>query len=97
MSDTPTPHDPTKLRPNFLESATNFVHSPLWHEIKACLMKRRSPAPQPTPNASEYAQAAALRIGWEAALDELEKLPSESVPDEKPKPLIPDTLIDERD
>lgn len=69
------------LRKENLEAAASFLNSPLWTDIKRCLLERRPDAPA-TIDAVHVAAAKGFeRRGFEIAMEELEKLPFELPPE----------------
>lgn len=63
------------LRNENLEAAASFLNSPLWSDIKRCLLERRPEAPVAIDAVHTAAAKGFERKGFELALEELEKLP----------------------
>lgn len=63
------------LRKENIEAAANLINSPLWSDLKRCLMERRPEAPVAIDLTHTAAAKGFERKGFELALEELEKLP----------------------
>lgn len=65
------------LRKENLEAAASFLNSPLWTDIKRCLLERRPDAPLAVDAVHTAAAKGFERKGYEGAIAEIEKLPFE--------------------
>lgn len=65
------------LRKENLEAAASFLNSPLWTDIKRCLLERRPEAPVAADAVHVAAAKGFERKGYELALEDIEKLPFE--------------------
>lgn len=63
------------LRKENLEAAASFLNSPLWADIKRCLMERRPDAPVAVDAVHTAAAKGFERKGYESAMTDIEKLP----------------------
>jgi hypothetical protein len=63
------------LRKENLEAAASLLNSPLWTDIKRCLLERRPDAPLAVDAIHTAAAKGFERKGYEAAITEIEKLP----------------------
>lgn len=73
------------LRKENLEAAASFLNSPLWTDIKRCLLERRPDAPVAVDAVHTAAAKGFERKGYEQAVLDLEKLPFE-LPAERADP-----------
>ena len=73
------------LRKENQEPALNLLNSPLWTDIKRCLLERRPDAPIPADPVHTAAAKGFERKGYENAIADIEKLPFE-FPAESPSP-----------
>ena len=69
------------LRKENLEAASTFLNSPLWSDIKRCLLERRPDAPVAIDAVHVAAAKGFERKGYEMALLDIEKLPFEVTPE----------------
>lgn len=73
------------LRKENLKASAEFLNSPLWADIKKCLLERR-PEPPLAVDAPHTAAAKGFeRKGYEQAIADIEKLPFD-LPEEKQDP-----------
>ena len=63
------------LRKENTEPAANLLNTPLWADIKKCLLERRPESPDSADAVHVAAAKGFSRKGFELALEELEKLP----------------------
>lgn len=63
------------LRKENLEAAASFINSPLWADIKRCLLERRPDAPVAIDAVHTAAAKGFERKGYESAMTDIEKLP----------------------
>lgn len=63
------------LSKEYLDSAANFINSPLWKDIKRCLLDRRPESPQASDAIHTAAAKGFERKGYEQVISEIEKLP----------------------
>lgn len=63
------------LRKENLDAAASFLNSPLWADIKRCLLDRRPDSPVSADPVHTAAAKGFERKGFEQALSEIEKLP----------------------
>ena len=68
------------LTPGNHQLLASFLISPLWADVKSCLMERRPPAGLATDDLHVAAAKGHLRSGAELMILELEKLPTENDP-----------------
>lgn len=68
------------LNPVHAKAASELLNSPLWADIKRCLMDRRPDAPEPIDKLRTMAAKGFERKGFELAIQEFEKLPYEVPP-----------------
>jgi hypothetical protein len=65
------------LRKEHLEPALNLINSPLWADIRRCLLERRPDAPVAADPIHTAAAKGFERKGYEQAMLDVEKLPFE--------------------
>ena len=65
------------LRRENQEAVLNFLNSPLWTDIKRCLLDRRPEPPIPADAVHTAAAKGFERKGYEMAISDIEKLPFE--------------------
>lgn len=63
------------LRKENQEPAVNLLNSPLWADIKRCLLERRPEPPVPADAVHTAAAKGFERKGYEQAIQDIEKLP----------------------
>ena len=68
------------------ELVAAFLLSPLWTDIKICLMERRPPAGLATDDTHVAAAKGHIRNGYEMTIFELEKLPLDHDQTQQPDP-----------
>lgn len=85
------------LNPDNLSQATNFVNSPLWQDFKRNLLLRRPPEPEAADAVHTQAAKGFARVGYEAAIDNLEKLAREITPAAPTDPFDRPALTEIRD
>lgn len=85
------------LSPDNLRAAALFVNSPLWADIRHCLLQRRPPEPDATEAIHTQAARGMARAGYETALDNLEKLAREVAPSDPVSPFDRPALTEIRD
>lgn len=69
------------LRKENQEAVLNFLNSPLWVDIKRCLLERRPEPPVPADAVHTAAAKGFERKGYEAAISDIEKLPFDLPPE----------------
>lgn len=84
------------LRRENQEAVLNFLNSPLWTDIKRCLLDRRPEPPIPADAVHTAAAKGFERKGYEAAISDIEKLPFE-VPSEIQSPFNRPAVIETQD
>lgn len=60
--------------------AVNFINSPLWRDIKHCLLERRPESPQANEAVHVSAAKGFERKGYENVIELIERLPFETPP-----------------
>lgn len=71
------------LRPPNQKPAGDLLNGVLWQDMKRCLLARRPPPPEAKDEPHIAAAKGHKRAGFEAAIEEIEKLPFEFSPDQK--------------
>jgi hypothetical protein len=84
------------LRRENQEAVLNFLNSPLWTDIKRCLLDRRPEPPIPADAVHTAAAKGFERKGYEMAISDIEKLPFE-VPSEVQSPFNRPAIIETQD
>lgn len=84
------------LRKENLEAAATFLNSPLWTDIKRCLLERRPEAPLAIDAVHVAAAKGFERKGYEQALLDIEKLPFD-LPTERVDPFSRPAVLETAD
>ena len=100
MSNTPTQDgDRERLKrylpTDLLARAGEFVNSPLWKAFKFALLSRQPEDPVVTDDPHVAAARAFKNNGYRQALEELEALPFDAAPVDRP--VIPETILRQDD
>lgn len=74
------------LKPAHAQAALELLNSPLWTDIKRCLLDRRPDAPEPGDKLRTMAAKGFERKGFEFAIQQIERLPFENAPAEPTAP-----------
>lgn len=84
------------LRKDLAEPAAAFLNSQLWQDIKRCLLARRPENPISADQPHVAAAKGFERKGFEAAIDEIEKLPFDA-PVERIDPFDRPAILETKD
>jgi len=84
------------LRKENLEAAATLINSPLWADIKRCLLARRPDAPVSADAIHTAAAKGFERKGFESAISAIELLPFE-VSEERDDPFNRPAVFDTKD
>lgn len=84
------------LRKENLEAAASFLNSPLWADIKRCLLERRPDAPVAIDAVHTAAAKGFERKGYESAMADIEKLPFD-LPAERLDPFNRPAVLETQD
>lgn len=84
------------LRKENLEPAASFLNSPLWTDIKRCLLQRRPDSPVSADQPHVAAAKGFERKGFEEAISALEALPFDA-PTERIDPFDRPAILETKD